>query len=251
MSGRGRGRKAAALAELLLTLAGTPGKKKRKTAAQCFLCQKLGHVAKHCSGAVACLKCAQAHDTRDCKKQKDAPCTCANCAGAHTANARSCAYRRNWRGPEKKTQKQVTTTHEEVVTCTEDVVTRRLNDVVQEAMSAFKSAMAEERAAMLAELGEARRQIAVLTQELRSAKEVPATTEDTATQTTPSREKEFATVATQTDEPAEGEATQHKKDTEAAAQEEEWEEAPLLPLPDMYSASAVTKKIAGSLRDGT
>ncbi|XP_047122067.1 uncharacterized protein LOC124805543 [Schistocerca piceifrons] len=154
MSGRGRGRKAAALAELLLTLAGTSGKKKRKTAAQCFRCQKLDHFAKHCSGTVACLKCAQAHDTRDCKKQ-DTPCTCVNCGGAHAANARSCAYRRNWRGPEKKkTQKQVTTTHEEVVSCTKDVVHRRLNDGVQEAMSAFKSAMAEERAAMLAELGE-------------------------------------------------------------------------------------------------
>ncbi|XP_049828905.1 uncharacterized protein LOC126267648 [Schistocerca gregaria] len=210
MSGRGRGRKAAALAELLLTLAGTSHKKKRKTAAQCLRCQKLGHVAKHCSGAVACSKCAQTHDTRDCKEQKDAPCTCANCCGAHAANARSCPYRRNWRWPEKMTQKQVTTTHEEVVTCTEDVLTRRLNDAVQEPMYAFKSAMAEERAAMLAELGEALRQIAVLTQELRSAKEGSATTEDTATQTSPPCEEEFATVATQTDEPAEGEPTQHK-----------------------------------------
>ncbi|XP_047103345.1 uncharacterized protein LOC124722191 [Schistocerca piceifrons] len=55
--------------------------------------------------------------------------------------------------------------------------------------------MAEERAAMLAELGEARRQIAVLTQELRSAKEDSATREDIATHTTPARAKEFATCA--------------------------------------------------------
>ncbi|XP_046987390.1 uncharacterized protein LOC124587232 [Schistocerca americana] len=91
--------------------------------------------------------------------------------------------------------------------------------------------------------------IAELTQELRSAKAASATAVDTASQTTPPREKKFATVATQTDVPAEGEATLPK--TDAEAQEEGWEEVPFLPLPDMYSASAVTQKIAASLRDGT
>ncbi|XP_049799813.1 uncharacterized protein LOC126235123 [Schistocerca nitens] len=64
---------------------------------QCYNCQQLGHTARECKNAVACLKCAAAHDTRSCTKPRGVASSCANCGGPHAANSRSCSYLRESR----------------------------------------------------------------------------------------------------------------------------------------------------------
>jgi hypothetical protein len=59
----------------------------------CHNCQKPGHVALFCRTRPACARCAQAHNTRNCKMN---PTTeeykCANCGGAHPASLQSCPF---------------------------------------------------------------------------------------------------------------------------------------------------------------
>ncbi|XP_049958188.1 uncharacterized protein LOC126474754 [Schistocerca serialis cubense] len=68
-----------------------------RTMLQCYYCQQLGHSARGCKNAVACLKCAAALDTRSCTKPRGVACVCANCGGPHAANSRSCGYLRESR----------------------------------------------------------------------------------------------------------------------------------------------------------
>lgn len=57
---------------------------------QCFRCQMFGHTQSRCTAAPKCVKCGKGHHSDDCEKPRDAPATCANCNGQHTANYRGC-----------------------------------------------------------------------------------------------------------------------------------------------------------------
>lgn len=57
---------------------------------QCHRCQGYHHSQRNCHANVRCVKCGQAHDSRDCSKSRDLPALCANCGGEHTANYRGC-----------------------------------------------------------------------------------------------------------------------------------------------------------------
>ena len=64
----------------------------RTSVQQCYRCQKFGHKANYCSMRPRCAKCAEEHNTRDCPHPQpviDSP-KCANCGGAHQANAETC-----------------------------------------------------------------------------------------------------------------------------------------------------------------
>ncbi|CAD1480639.1 unnamed protein product, partial [Heterotrigona itama] len=39
---------------------------------------------------VVCVKCARAHDTKDCNKALQVPATCTNCRGNHPVNYLRC-----------------------------------------------------------------------------------------------------------------------------------------------------------------
>lgn len=61
-----------------------------KKITQCHRCQAWGHATTNCFAEPSCLKCAGKHITSDCKKTKDTPAKCVNCAGDHPANAIIC-----------------------------------------------------------------------------------------------------------------------------------------------------------------
>ncbi|CAD6221968.1 GSCOCG00011677001-RA-CDS, partial [Cotesia congregata] len=62
----------------------------KRRASQCHRCQEWGHATINCFAEPACLKCGEAHLTKDCVKSKDTPAKCVNCAGDHPANATIC-----------------------------------------------------------------------------------------------------------------------------------------------------------------
>lgn len=65
----------------------------RKTThiAQCKRCQQYGHTRNNCMRPYRCVKCAQAHDTKDClKADRNTSATCALCLGEHPANYKGC-----------------------------------------------------------------------------------------------------------------------------------------------------------------
>ncbi|CAH1958917.1 unnamed protein product [Acanthoscelides obtectus] len=55
-------------------------------------CQQFGHTKTYCNKPYLCVKCGGPHNTKDCKKPKDAPAKCALCGGSHTANYRGCEH---------------------------------------------------------------------------------------------------------------------------------------------------------------
>lgn len=57
---------------------------------QCHRCQEWGHATSNCFRAPRCLKCAEGHATKDCKKPKETDPKCCNCGGKHPANATIC-----------------------------------------------------------------------------------------------------------------------------------------------------------------
>lgn len=62
-----------------------------KRLTQCRRCQRWGHAASSCLARnPSCLKCAQAHETRNCTKSPDVPAVCANCRQDHPANYNGC-----------------------------------------------------------------------------------------------------------------------------------------------------------------
>jgi hypothetical protein len=63
----------------------------KRKATQCHRCQKWGHATSNCYGDPKCLKCAESHLTKDCKKPQTTPAKCANCEGSHPANYTSCS----------------------------------------------------------------------------------------------------------------------------------------------------------------
>lgn len=56
----------------------------------CYNCQRFGHHSSTCTMSPRCMKCAEGHQTRDCKKPKGTPCTCCNCGGSHPSSHRGC-----------------------------------------------------------------------------------------------------------------------------------------------------------------
>lgn len=64
--------------------------RKSATPSQCHRCQRFHHSQRHCTAAPRCVKCAEEHNTSDCKKSKKAPAKCANCGGPHPANYKGC-----------------------------------------------------------------------------------------------------------------------------------------------------------------
>ncbi|XP_049961892.1 uncharacterized protein LOC126481970 [Schistocerca serialis cubense] len=138
---------------------------------QCYKCQQLGHVAGVCRNAVACLKCAAAHDTRNCPKPRGAPSRCANCGGPHAANSRSCSYRR-----------QHTTASSEVPAAKsaalpprsgEGRASCRVEAATDQALADLQAAIAAERAATRDELVAVHQQLQQLREELWLLKKAP------------------------------------------------------------------------------
>lgn len=55
---------------------------------QCYKCQRYGHTAKLCrADKPVCRKCAEEHDSRECKSES---VKCVNCGGSHQASSKSC-----------------------------------------------------------------------------------------------------------------------------------------------------------------
>ncbi|EFA12396.2 hypothetical protein TcasGA2_TC002169 [Tribolium castaneum] len=65
-------------------------KKKSGKAAQCHRCQRFFHAQRNCTAEHRCVKCGEAHDTKECAKERKEPPKCANCNGPYTANYRGC-----------------------------------------------------------------------------------------------------------------------------------------------------------------
>lgn len=57
---------------------------------QCYRCQQYGHASYSCQLTIKCLKCAQNHNSKDCKVTEKADLKCAGCGGNHPANHRGC-----------------------------------------------------------------------------------------------------------------------------------------------------------------
>ncbi|KAM0726761.1 Nucleic-acid-binding protein from transposon X-element [Formica fusca] len=62
----------------------------KKRVTQCHRCQEWGHATSNCHVTPKCLKCAENHLTRECKKPATIPARCANCGKDHPANAIIC-----------------------------------------------------------------------------------------------------------------------------------------------------------------
>lgn len=57
---------------------------------QCHRCQAYGHSKNYCRRPFVCLKCAGAHPTVECKKDRNSPGLCANCGNQHIASYKGC-----------------------------------------------------------------------------------------------------------------------------------------------------------------
>lgn len=64
--------------------------KNTKLIIQCHRCQKWGHATANCGHTPACLKCAQAHHTKDCQHKHLENPKCVNCGQGHIANSIEC-----------------------------------------------------------------------------------------------------------------------------------------------------------------
>ncbi|XP_049837967.1 nematocyst expressed protein 3-like [Schistocerca gregaria] len=62
----------------------------RRGPVQCFRCQEINHVARHCSMPGRCVKGAGAHAGSACPRPPTEKPTCALCGGAHVASYRGC-----------------------------------------------------------------------------------------------------------------------------------------------------------------
>jgi len=68
---------------------------KKNNIVQCMRCQQYGHTKSYCKRPFLCVKCGGHHNSKECKKSKDTPATCALCAGNHPANYRGCEHYHN------------------------------------------------------------------------------------------------------------------------------------------------------------
>lgn len=65
---------------------------------QCFHCQRMGHVAKHCLYNSRCGRCSGPHPSEDCTAQ-GATVRCANCGQGHLATLEDCPARLKFTRP--------------------------------------------------------------------------------------------------------------------------------------------------------
>lgn len=65
--------------------------KNKRRLTQCYCCQGFGHGASFCYNTPRCVRCAENHLTKNCKKQEGTPPECANCHQNHAANSTDCA----------------------------------------------------------------------------------------------------------------------------------------------------------------
>ncbi|XP_049794672.1 uncharacterized protein LOC126204335 [Schistocerca nitens] len=176
----------AAALEALLQAMGFSGRRQRQLQRrrpqrtrkdlQCYNCQPLGHTARECTNAVACLKCAAAHDTRCCTKPRGVAGSCANCGGSHAANSRSCGYLRETRRLLAAPRPAVTpraSTAAPPPRFGGGCEPRRREAATDDALAGFQAAFAAERAALKEELAAVHRQLQQLRDELRVLKKKP------------------------------------------------------------------------------
>lgn len=70
--------------------------KKTRGIPQCTNCQQLGHTKSFCHRQTKCVKCAENHHSKQCKKQPGSAPTCALCQQkGHTANYKGCSVYQN------------------------------------------------------------------------------------------------------------------------------------------------------------
>ena len=62
--------------------------RKSKLIPQCKQCQAYRHTQRYCNKDPRCVKCAGKHDTKECRKPKEAQPKCVHCGEAHPANYR-------------------------------------------------------------------------------------------------------------------------------------------------------------------
>jgi len=65
--------------------------RKSKLIPQCKQCQAYGHTQRYCNKDPRCVKCAGKHNTKECRKPKEAQPKCVHCGEAHPANYRGCS----------------------------------------------------------------------------------------------------------------------------------------------------------------
>ena len=65
---------------------------KNRNPVQCFNCQEYGHTYNYCNLRQICVICSEAHDTKECPKDKNnvEVKKCSNCGENHTANYKGC-----------------------------------------------------------------------------------------------------------------------------------------------------------------
>ena len=65
---------------------------KNRNPVQCFNCQEYGHTFNYCHLRQICVICSEAHDTKECPKDKNSTTVkkCSNCGENHTANYKGC-----------------------------------------------------------------------------------------------------------------------------------------------------------------
>ena len=69
--------------------------RKSKLIPQRKQCQACGHTQRFCNKDPRCVKCAGKHDTKECRKPKEAQPKCVHCGEAHPANYRGCSAAKN------------------------------------------------------------------------------------------------------------------------------------------------------------
>lgn len=99
----------------------------KKRITQCHRCQEWGHATTNCHVTPKCLKCAEEHLTRECKKPATTPAKCANCGNDHPANATICEKyieKLNWITKATGTNKQPTKGNKNVDIMDENIFPR-------------------------------------------------------------------------------------------------------------------------------
>ncbi|XP_049790137.1 uncharacterized protein LOC126195556 [Schistocerca nitens] len=245
---------------------------------QCYNYQQLGHTARGCKNAVACLKCAAAHDTRSCTKPRGVACVCANCGGPHAANSRSCGYLRESRRLPAAPRPAATSSASSAAPpprSGEGCEPRRLEAATDEAMAGFRAAFAAEKAALKEELAAVHRQLQQLRDELRAIKKKPLAPAaaptvsrpvgvDAATQTTaappPAAMQDVAPMETDDVTPQSSHSAKAaaSKGAVAATDSSHVEKSTAkksqlrkMKMPDPHELQPFLKNIAASLQDGS
>jgi hypothetical protein len=89
--------------------------KKSKGPSQCHRCQAYGHSQTYCKENPKCVKCCEAHLTKDCNKNKTTPAKCCNCQGNHPANFKGCPHYTKITGKSNTQKEQKTTSQTQII----------------------------------------------------------------------------------------------------------------------------------------